>query len=117
MLRFAKNRWWAFILALCLFTVGFLALTAQTPSVCRASDSGPSFTTETDPPPSCGDPDIPTGPGAGKGGRGWVTRGGLSPTTQTLGSHPTGEGMTSTSAVVDRFRLFLLGLRSQYFRF
>jgi len=117
MLRFTSNRWWAFILALCLFTVCLFALTAQMPSVCRANDSGPSYTTCTDPPAGYGDPDIPSGPGAGKGGRGVVTRGVSSLTERTFGVHPTGEGRPSSSVVVDRLRLFLLSLRSLYLRF
>ncbi len=117
MLRFTANRWWAFILALCLFTVGFLALTAQAPSVCRADDSGPSYTTTTDPPPAYGDPDVPSGPGAGRTGRMYVVRGGMRPTTQTFSGPPTGEGPTTTSALVERLRLFLLSLRSYVFGF
>ncbi len=117
MLRFSLNRWWAFILALCLFTVGLFALTAQSPSVCRADDMGPSFTTPSDPPPGYGDPDVPSGPGAGKTGRCYTVRGALSPTTQTLEGRPTGEGSITTSALMQRLRLFLLSFRSLYLRF
>ncbi len=118
MLRFSLNRWWAFILALCLFTVGLFALNAQSPSVCHAAlASGPSITTPEDPPPAYGDPDVPSGPGAGKAGRGFTVRGGLTPTTQTLADRPTGEGTITTSALMQRLRLFLLSFRSLYLHF
>ncbi len=118
MLRFSMNRWWAFILALCLFTVGLFALHAQSPSACRADDGGgPSFTTPSDPPPAYGDPDVPSGPGAGKTGRGYTVRGALTPTIQTPVDRPTGEGTVTTSALMQRLRLFLLSFRSLYLHF
>ena len=68
MLRLSANRWWAFVLTLCLLTTCFFLITVQSPSVARAG-SGSCYLPTDDPPsdsPSLGDPDVPMGPGDGK---------------------------------------------------
>jgi len=114
MLRFSKNRWWAFVLTLLLFTACFCLLTTQAPTAARA-DSGPTITPE-DPPPSYGDPDVPTGPGNGKAGMG-VAHGGRIQGVSPSGTPPPGEGTTPVSVSMMRLHLFLLVLRSWLLRF
>lgn len=112
MLRFPKNRWWAFILTLCLFTACFFALSAQTPSVSYSST--PSLNGGTDPPPGYGDPDFPDG--GGKATRGMVGHGAMGQTVPTDGLRPAGEGVARPSVWMLRFYLVLLSLRGFFFR-
>ncbi len=114
MLRFPKNRWWAFILTLCLFTACFVVLTAQAPSVSYAAT--PSLNGGTDPPPGYGDPDFPDG--GGKTSRRWtVGQGAMGQTVPTDGLRPAGEGVARPSVWMLRFYLVLASLRSLFFRF
>jgi hypothetical protein len=118
MLRFKSNRWWAFVLTLCLFTCCLLALSARFPSVASASDGSYSIADQSPVPGgSVGDPDVPMGPGDGKAGKTCVVRGGVSEAVLQNGARPVGDGAVSTSVVMDRLHLFLLGLRSFYLRF
>jgi hypothetical protein len=117
MLRFNPNRWWAFVLTLCLFTACFFLLTAQIPSVASA-DPGSSYMPVDDPPvPTLGDPDVPMGPGDGKAGKTVVIRTGGNQVLQQGGACPVGDGAVPTSVVMDRLSLLLLSLRSFYLRF
>jgi hypothetical protein len=118
MLRFNPNRWWAFVLTLCLFITCFFLLTAQVPSVASA-DSGLAYQPMVELPsgPAFGDPDVPMGPGDGKAGKAFVSRAGGNQVLQQSGARPVGDGAVPTSVVMDRLSLFLLSLRSFYLRF
>ena len=119
MLRFSVNRSWAFVLTLCLFTTCFFLVTAQLPSVASA-DSG-SFRVPAD--------DQPPGAVARRSGRAdgprrrhdrhelSVVRSGSNQVVSQSGARPVGDGAVPSSVVMDRVRLFLLGLRSLYLRF
>jgi hypothetical protein len=120
MLRFTRNRWWAFVLTLCLFTVCALLLTAQAPAYAGARSANQQKPANEDPPmPSFGDPDVPMGPGDGRTGMTFVSRGGGvgSQVVQQNGACPAGDGVAPNSVVMDRLRLIVLGLRSFYLRF
>ena len=118
MLRFTWNRWWAFVLTLCLFTVCSLLFTAQVPSVAIASSGTVYMPTDDQPPaPSLGDPDVPMGPGDGKVGKSFAWRGEMSQVVRQNGACPAGDGVAPTSVVMNRLRLIVLSLRSFYLRF
>jgi hypothetical protein len=108
--RFKLNRQWAFILALgaslvcCSF--GSHDATAQSGGV--INDPGiPTYS----PPPSGGDPDSPSDPGA-KITAGRLTRNGLHSKDRTAG-----DGSNPRSAWLWRLRMVWLSLRSSFFRF
>jgi hypothetical protein len=117
MLRFCPNRCWAFILALCLFSTCFFLLTTQAPPIARA-DAGTSMvpTDPPDPGAGYGDPDVPIGPGQMKPSKGALSHGGMIQVVSKHGDRPVGDGAIPTSAVTERLRLFLLGLRSLFLR-
>ena len=119
MLRFTWNRWWAFVLTLCLLTICSILLTAQVPSVASAGPSNTYMPAEDQQPPvpSLGDPDVPMGPGDGKTGKSMVLRGGQGQVLRQSGVLPVGDGATPTSVVMNRLRLIVLSLRSFYLRF
>ena len=50
MVRFSMNRWWGFVLTLCLFTVSFLVLGAATPPAALAQSGGQILPEDTLPP-------------------------------------------------------------------
>lgn len=115
MLRFRVNRSWAFVLTLCLFTTCLMA--AQLPSAASAGGSKICVSLEDSfPPSSLGDPDVPTGPGDGGvvGPNG--VRSGSNQVVRQNGTRPAGDGAPA-SVVIDRVKLFLLGLRSLFLRF
>jgi hypothetical protein len=116
MLRFRVNRSWAFILTLCLFTTCFFVLAARSPSVANATPTS-SLEAPDQPLPPPGDPDVPTGPGDGKGGKLSVIRNGSIEVVSQIGVDPEGDGTAPTSVVMKVVRMFLLGLRSLYLRF
>ncbi len=110
MLRFASNRWWAFVLALSLFLVCATVFVAQTPRVAYATQfmgEDPS-----DPPqPGIGDPDVPITPGAPRPGKA-VSPG--SGSLQAAGvERPVlqGESTVPVSVWAMRLRLYLMGFR------
>jgi hypothetical protein len=116
--RFNVNRSWAFVLTLCLFTTCFFLLTSQLPSVAIAGSGSCYMPTDEQPPaPALGDPDVPMGPGDGKAGKFVVIRSGSNQAVSQNGARPVGDGAVPTSFVMDRVRLFLLGLRSLYLHF
>lgn len=119
MLRFTWNRWWAFVLTLCLFTVCAFLLTAQVPSVVSANPSSAYMPADDQlpPSPSVGDPDVPMGPGDGKAGKGFVVRVETGQVVRQNGASPVGDGVAPTSVVMNRLRLIVLSLRSLYWRF
>jgi len=120
MVRFKMNRSCAFVLTLCLFTVCLCLFTYQAPATAAGTSGG--FVVGGDQPgggapPSSGDPDVPAGPGDGKVGKLGVARGGA---TQMAGQNvvrPVGEGTVQTSVLMERVRLFLLGIRSLFLHF
>lgn len=119
MLRFTWNRWWAFVLTLCLSTVCALLLTAHFPSVARAN-TGTYLSSDDQSPlgPSVGDPDVPAGPGQGRVGKGsGVVRSGTNQAVQRNGVGPVGDGVAPDSVLMDRLRLIVLSLRSLCLRF
>jgi hypothetical protein len=119
MLRLSANRWWAFVLTLCLLTTCFFLITVQSPSVARAG-SGSCYLPTDDPPsdsPSLGDPDVPMGPGDGKTSKFVVVHSGSNQVMSKDGTRPVGDGAVLTSVGMNRMHLFLLGLRSVYLRF
>jgi len=119
MVRFNPNRSWAFVLTLCLFTVCFFLCTVPSPPAANAGLGSYYYTGTGDPsgdPPALGDPDVPAGPGDGKCGKGGVIRSGSNQAVSQNGARPVGEGVPSTNVVMDRVRLFLLGLRSLFLR-
>jgi hypothetical protein len=118
MLRFTWNRRWAFVLTLCLFTVCSFLLTAQVPSVASAGRINSYMPADDQPPaPSLGDPDVPMGPGDGKAGKSFASRGERSQVVRQNGACPVGDGVAPTSVVMNRLRLIVLSLRSFYLRF
>jgi hypothetical protein len=120
MFRLSANRWWAFVLTLCLFTTCCFLFTAQLPSVASADPGSCYMPADEQPPPSLGDPDVPMGPGdgrTGKTGKFGVVRRGAPQVASQNGARPVGDGTPLTSVVMDRVKLFLLGLRSFYLRF
>jgi hypothetical protein len=118
MFRFSLNRSWAFVLTLCLLTTCFFLFTAQSPSAANAG-SGSCYmpADELPPTPSMGDPDVPMGPGDGKTGTFIVIRSGSSQVVSPTEARPVSDGAIRISVVMNRMRLFLLGLRSLYLRF
>ena len=115
MVRFPMNRWWGFVLTLCLFTVSFVLLGASTPAVALA-DSSMLLPEET---PggggsASGDPDIPLGPGDGITVWSWTDVGTMDRTAVVHEARPAGDVATSRSVAMNRLRLWLLGLRSLY---
>jgi hypothetical protein len=119
MLRFTMNRWWAFVLTLCLLTSCSLLLTAQFPSVAGANPSTAYMPSDDEQPqlPSVGDPDVPMGPGDGKAGKSFARRGEQGQVLRQSGARPVGDGVAPTSVVMNRLRLIALSLRSFYLRF
>jgi len=109
MLRFARNRWWAFILALiiCLAPVSTVPRTASAESGTQydgGSGQDPGGT-------ATGDPDNPSGQGKTLR-RGNMIRGSMSIDTRTVG-----DSRLSSSVVMWRLRVLLYNLRSILFRF
>ncbi|HVP14734.1 MAG TPA: hypothetical protein VMS88_04260 [Terriglobales bacterium] len=119
MSRFSMNRWWALLLALGLFTAClFLLSSATMPTPARADGSGSQLLPSEPVPGGYGDPDVPIGPGQGKGGKTVViTRGGCGVQVNEAGVRTAGDGRTPLSVVVTRLRLFLASLRGFYLRF
>lgn len=118
MFRFSWNRSWGFVLTLCLFTSCFYLLTVQSASVANAGPQGCYMPIDDLPPaPSLGDPDVPMGPGDGKFGRNVGIHSGTSQVVTQSGIRPPSDGAISTSVVMNRVQLFLLGLKSLYLRF
>ena len=124
MLRFSVNRWWAFILALCLVAACFFVLAAQAPSVAQASSITSVATPAPDPSSSggnnFGDPDVPVGPGQGLSGKNGVSRmygSSAKAVVSRSGSSPVGDGAVPASVVMEGLRLLLLSWRSLQFGF
>jgi len=105
-LRFEKNRWWTFVLALALC----LACTASQSGPARAG--GPGEIIEGDPTTGGGQPDQPIGPGKqspGWGAAQWDGRG--------VQMRSVGDGRISTGVWMWRLQVIVRSLRSVYFRF
>jgi hypothetical protein len=120
MLRFSLNRWWAFILALCLFTACLVVSTARGPTVANASSASPVLNPSDQQGPgggSFGDPDVPVGPGQGLIGKTSVSRGGSKGAVSGAGARPAGDGTVPSSVVMQRLRIVLLSLRNRYLGF
>jgi hypothetical protein len=118
MLRFTSNRWWAFVLTLCLFTACFFLITVQTPSVACASNGSFLPADEAPPPqPGIGDPDVPITPAPGKVSVIRVAGNGWNQAVPESWRSPVGDGKFSTSVWMQRLRLFLLGLRNSFLRY
>lgn len=120
MLRFTRNRWWVFILALVVFALCLFAASARFPSVARADSSGGTQSLSDPLPGDSGDPDVPTGSNPTKGtgwstGRGYV--GSMANTTPSLEVLSTGEGTASEIVWMQRIHLVLLTLRGFLLRF
>ena len=118
MLRFSLNRWWAFVLTLCLFTACSFLFIAQTPSVARA-DYGIYLPSDDVPPPQpgLGDPDVPITPATGKVSAIKIARTGSDRAAAGARLSPVGDGKASASVWMMRLRLFLLGLRNCFLRY
>ena len=116
MLRFSWNRWWVFILTLCLFTTGFALLGSSAPSVAAAEAYRVPSADQPSPGPGVGDPDLPLGPGDGKTS-GLVVRSTSRRVVVQQEVRPAGDVTTSDSVLVERLRLLLLSLRSLYLGF
>jgi hypothetical protein len=118
MLRFQSNRWWAFVLTLCLLTACFFFLTTQRPTAAFASQ-GLSIPDDPSMPagPGIGDPDVPITPGAQKTGRSRIAHGSAERVVVEGPSVPAGDGVPASSVLMERLRLFLLSLRACYLRY
>jgi hypothetical protein len=112
MVRHAMNRWWGFVLTLCLFTVSFVLTGVSVPPAALAASSAllPEDTPEGG--ASCGDPDIPLGPGDGVSIWTWTDPGTVDCTVSVPEARPAGDVAASHSVAMNRLRLWLLGLRS-----
>jgi hypothetical protein len=109
--RFKLNRHWAFILALgaslvCCSIVSRDAV-AQTGGSVTDDPMDPTYS-----PPSAGDPDLPSGPGAKTAKPGSLTRNG-----SHFGDRTAGDGLRPRSAWLWRLRVVWLSLRGNIFRF
>lgn len=110
MARFKLNRQWAFILAL-----GASLVCSSIVSHEVAAQTGSNLDDPTNPgytPPSAGDPDSPSGPGAKMNRPGVAVR-----TSSNLGRRPVGDGRTSRGAWLFRLNVAWLSLRGYLFRF
>ena len=106
MLRFEKNRWWTFVLALALC----LACTASQPAPVRAG--GVTEIIEGDPTTGGGQPDQPIGPSKWQPGLGAAQWDG-----RVVQVRSVGDGRISTGVWVWRLQVIVRSLRSVYFRF
>lgn len=109
MLRFAQNRWWAFILALSLLISGSAAM----PSAVTA-DSGSDLIANGDGGGGGnpgGDPDSPSGPGKRGAGYGRATPGGYGYAATSVG-----DGVSVKSVWMWRFHVVLRSLMVRYIR-
>lgn len=107
MLRFSMNRWWTLILALSLC---FVCIASQ-PVVVRADGPG-EITDAGVPGPYAGDPDMPTGPGKTRAGRGALQPGGRIDPIRSVG-----DGRVTVRVVMWRFLVMVKGVRGFYFHF
>ena len=107
MLRFAKNRWWALILALSLSLV---CISSRSTPVWAA---GPGEVTDNGTPgPYSGDPDMPTGPEKNRAGRG-----AMQPQGRMDSQRPVGDGQVTVRVVMWRLLVMVRGLRGFYLHF
>lgn len=112
MLRFAPNRWWAFILTLALFVCCTALLTAQAPSTAYAVQiTGGGDIVGSTPPPGSGDPDVPITPGAPKPGKAAAVQGGAMQPLSVQRLAPQGEELSPTSVTMIRLRAIFMVLR------
>jgi hypothetical protein len=108
--RFITNRWWTLILALVL---GVGVVFAQPH---RAFADNGSYLSNGDggsggaaPPTGNGDPDVPTAPTKGAGGRSF------SPTLGLYGAQTVGDSRATQSALIWRLQVVMRMLRAFYF--
>ena len=106
MLRFSKNRCWILILTSCLC----FACIASRPGASRAE--GPSLIVDGVPGSTDGDPDLPTGPGKNRSGRGALQPSGRMGPVRTAG-----DGRMTVRVVMWRLLVMGKSLGSFYFRF
>ena len=109
MIRFAKNRWWTFTLALALCLVCIASKTGPV----RAD--GPSEITDGTPGSWNGDPDQPQG-GKTPAGKQLAGRGSLQRDGRGAQMRSAGDGRIS-GVWVWRFQVMVRNLRSMYYRF
>ena len=111
MRRFTLNRWWTFILALCVGTV--FAISSGAPAWADQF-VGPGDDPEHQPAPGpgdAGDPDQPV-PAARPSIKQGAGRGNM-----VFGTRTAGDGRVSSNATMSRLLVVLQGLRKVYFRF
>jgi hypothetical protein len=111
MRRFAKNRWWAFILTLIVLLASSATLTA--PSYADGSEQVITPDGGSGGAPPAGDPDGPSGPGKKSPTGGYVHTGG----TGFMAVTSVGDGGPAWRVWSWRFHVVLLSLRARYFRF
>ncbi len=112
MLRFAPNRWWAFVLALAFFVCCIALFSVQAPSTAQALQvTGTDDPVGQAPQPGIGDPDVPITPGQPKPGKAAPYQGGAMQPLNAQGLAPQGEGLSPTSATMMRLRVFWMILR------
>jgi hypothetical protein len=107
MLRFSKNRCWILILTLCL---SFVCIASRPGSARGAED--PCLIIDGVPGSTDGDPDLPTGPGKSRAGRGALQPGGRMDPMRTAG-----DGRITVRVVMWRLLVMGRSLGSFYFRF
>ena len=107
MLRFSMNRWWTLILALSLCFVCI----ASRPTPVRADNPG-EIVDGGIPGPYAGDPDVPTGVGKLKAGRG-----ALQPDGRLDPIRSVGDGRVTVRVVMWRLSVMFKGLRGYFFHF
>lgn len=112
--RFISNRWWVFILALCVTCSAPIAFTpSASASTYYSGDVGGSPGT----PSGYGDPDAPSGSSAKAQQSGnWGYGVSESPVT-ALSAGPAGDGHAAESVWMWRLQIILESFRSFYFRF
>lgn len=108
MRRFAQNRWWSYILTLCVLLA--CAATFPSPSVGEGVDPIVLPIGGTDPDPG-GDPDGTAGPGKRGYGYGRAVPGG-----ERYGTTAMGDGVSVRSVWVWRLHVVLRSLLSRYSR-
>ena len=120
MVRFTMNRWWGFVLTLCLLTASFCLLSLSAPATALA-DTGSRLLASDPAVPgggsTIGDPDVPMGPGDGKSGwtSNYLHKADRAVSVQE--ARCVGDATVPSSVVANHLRLLLLSLRGFYLGF